>query len=103
MYKWPLTKNKNFEERNIINFFVDSNTVDEFREIYWDDIKIVSRKRSSYFFHSIIIFVDFFENLDKILELKFENFNENTKDKIELIFKELCLESVGEDCKNLDV
>ncbi len=103
MYKWPLTKNKDYEERNIINFFVDSNTVDEFREIYWDDIKIISRKRSSYFFHSIIIFVDLFENGDKILELKFEDFNKNTKSKIELIFKDLCLESVSEDCKNLDI
>jgi hypothetical protein len=46
-----LSKDKEYEERNIINFFVDADTVEEFREIYGDDIKIVSRKRSSYFYN----------------------------------------------------
>lgn len=100
MYKWPLSKDKEYEERNIINFFVDAETVDEFREIYGDDIKIVSRKRSSYYYNWIIIFVDFFENGDKILEMKFEKYDENVKNKIDLIFKELCL---GDVCKILSL
>lgn len=100
MYKWPLSKDKEYEERNLINFFVDAETVDEFREIYWDDIKIVSRKRSSYYYNWIIIFVDFFENGDKVLEMKFEKYDENVKSKIDLIFKELCL---GDVCKILSL
>lgn len=100
MYKWPLSKDKEYEERNIINFFVDAETVDEFREIYGDDIKIVSRKRSSYYYNGIIIFVDFFENGDKVLEMKFEKYDENVKNKIDLIFKELCL---GDVCKILSL
>lgn len=100
MYKWPLTKNKDYEERNIINFFVDAETVDEFREIYWDDVKIVSRKRSSYYYNWIIIFVDFFENGDKVLEMKFEKYDENVNNKIDFIFKELCL---GDICKILSL
>lgn len=100
MYKWPLSKDKEYEERNIINFFVDAETVDEFREIYGDDIKIVSRKRSSYYYNWIIIFVDFFENGDKVLEMKFEKYDENVKNKIDLIFKELCL---GDVCKILSL
>ncbi len=98
MYKWPLAQNKDYEERNIINFFVDAEIVDEFRDIYGDDIKIVSRKRSSYYFNGVLIFVDFFENGDKILEFKFEDYNDNTKNKIDTIFKELCLTDV---CKIL--
>ncbi|NDK08958.1 hypothetical protein EOM39_07015, partial [Candidatus Gracilibacteria bacterium] len=100
MYKGPLSKDKEYEERNIINFFVDAETVDEFREIYGDDIKIVSRKRSSYYYNGIIIFVDFFENGDKVLEMKFEKYDENVKNKIDLIFKELCL---GDVCKILSL
>lgn len=100
MYKWPLSKDKEYEERNIINFFVDADTVEEFREIYGDDIKIVSRKRSSYFYNWILIFVDFFENGDKVLEMKFEKYDENVKNKIDLIFKELCL---GDVCKILSL
>lgn len=103
MYKWPKSKNKDFEERYLINFFVDADTVDEFREIYGDDIKIVSRKRSSYFFHGVLVFVDFFENNDKILELKFEKFDTETKEKINTIFKELCLWDLNDECKNLNV
>jgi uridine kinase len=98
MYKWPLTQNKDYEERNIINFFVDAETVDEFREIYGDNINIVSRKRSSYYFNGVLIFVDFFENGNKILEFKFEYYNDNTKNKIDTIFKELCLTDI---CKIL--
>jgi adenylate cyclase class IV len=100
MYKWPLSKEKDYEERNIISFFVDADTVEEFREIYWDDIIIISRKRSSYFYKGILIFVDLFENWEKKLELKFENYDENTKNKIEILFKELCLWEV---CKILSL
>lgn len=100
VYKWPLSKNKEYEERNIINFFVDWETVDEFREIYGDDIKIVSRKRSSYFYNWILIFVDLFENWNKIMEIKFENYDINTKEKIDKIFKELCLWDI---CKILSI
>ncbi|MDD3302607.1 MAG: uridine kinase [Candidatus Gracilibacteria bacterium] len=101
MYKGPLNKTKDYEERCIINFFVDGDTVDEFREIYGDDIKIVSRKRSTYFYSSVLILVDSFENGEKILELKFENFDKKTKDKISSIFKELCLGEFNEHCKLL--
>lgn len=100
MYKWPLSKDKEYEERNIINFFVDADTVEEFREIYGDDIVIISRKRSSYFYNWILIFVDFFENWDKSMELKFEKYDENTKTKVDNIFKELCL---GDICKILSL
>jgi hypothetical protein len=47
-----------------------------------------------------LIFVDFFENGGKVLEMKFEKYDENVKNKIDLIFKELCL---GDVCKILSL
>ena len=71
IYKSPLSENEEIEERFVLNFLIDGTTLDGMRKIYWNDIFIIRRKRITYFYHWILIFIDIFENWEQVLEFKF--------------------------------
>lgn len=90
IYKWPLSENKDYEERWFVNFFVDGKTLDEMRQIYGNDIDILKRRRSCYIYKWISVFLDEFEDWNKVMEFKFGIFDKNTKHNIEFIVNQIC-------------
>ena len=90
VYKWPLSQNKDYEERFFVNFFVDGKTLNKMREIYGNDIDILRRKWSCYLYKWVTIFLDIFESWDQILEFKFASFDKKTKEIIDLFVNQIC-------------
>ncbi len=91
-YKWPIKKWQKAEFRYSVSFFVDSDVLDAFRKIYWNDMKILSRKRNVYYINSNIFCIDNFENWKDYVEVKFYKYTKKEKKVISDIFKELCLD-----------
>lgn len=92
IYKGPRNKKKKVEERPIINFLIDEDVFEAFRETYWENMNIVSRKRASYFVRGNIFCLDTFENKQNYLEVKFHAFDKNTQAELKEIFDALGLD-----------
>ncbi len=76
-YRWPKSKNSEFEKRYGINFFIDHATLSQFKKIYWKYEQVLIKKRQNYFLWWLIVSLDLFENGDKYLDFRFEEGHQN--------------------------
>lgn len=91
-YKGPLKKWEKAEFRYSVSFFVEADVLEAFRKIYWNDMRILSRKRHVYYINANIFCIDNFENWKDFVEVKFYKYTKKEKKVIWNIFKELCLD-----------
>lgn len=78
-YRWPKVKNKNYEKRYWINFFIDYEILKAFKNIYWDYKQVLTKKRQNYFLDWMIISLDLFENWEKYIDFRFEESEKSNK------------------------
>ena len=71
-YKWPKDKSKPYEHRYTIGFGIDSEVFNEFQRVYWNEEKILSKKRQNFYINWILVSVDTFENEKNFIEFKFK-------------------------------
>ncbi len=71
-YRWPKVKSKSYEKRYWINFFIDFEILEAFKNIYWDFKQVLSKKRQNYFLNWMIISLDLFENWEQYIDFRFE-------------------------------
>ena len=91
-YRWPKVKNTKYEKRYGINFFIDYETLTSFKKIYWDFKQILTKKRQNYFLNWIIISLDLFENWDKYIDFRFEEWKDLDKN-LELFLETLWIDN----------
>ncbi|MCD5380775.1 CYTH domain-containing protein [Candidatus Gracilibacteria bacterium] len=71
-YRGPKAKNKLYEKRYGINFFIDYETLSAFKKIYGSYEQVLIKKRQNYFINGLIVSLDLFENGEKYLDFRFE-------------------------------
>ena len=88
-YRWPKVKNKDYEKRYWINFFIDFEILEAFKNIYWDFKQVLTKKRQNYFLNWMIISLDLFENWEKYIDFRFEEWkkaNSEMKSFLDLLW-----------------
>ncbi len=89
-YRWPKAKNKSYEKRYGINFFIDHDTLSAFKKIYGRYEQVLIKKRQNYFLSGLIISLDLFENGEKYIDFRFEEGEH--KDVIEHVLETLWID-----------
>ena len=89
-YRWPKAKNKEYEKRYWINFFIDHDTLTAFKNIYWRYEQVLTKKRQNYFFNWLIISLDLFENWEKYIDFRFNEWKH--KNIIEEVLERLWID-----------
>lgn len=87
-YRWPKVKSKNYEKRYWINFFIDFEILEAFKNIYWDFKQVLTKKRQNYFLQWMIISLDIFENWEQYIDFRFEesvNAEKKMKDFLKIL------------------
>ncbi len=72
-YKWPDIDEDNFDNRSIINFFIDVDIFNNFEELYWKHQKRLVKNRVTYYLNWVLICVDIFETWERFLDVTFDN------------------------------
>ena len=84
-YRGPKVKSKTYEKRYWINFFIDFEILEAFKNIYWDYKQILTKKRQNYFLKWMIISLDLFENWEKYIDFRFEEWKKADKEIAEFL------------------
>ena len=84
-YRWPKVKNKNYEKRYWINFFIDFEILEAFKNIYWDFKQVLTKKRQNYFLNWMIVSLDLFENWEKYIDFRFEEWKKANNEMEEFL------------------
>ncbi len=74
-YFWPQDNKKSYEDRYTMRFFVDYNTLLNFKELYPTDIVEITKLRRTFFLKWVLICLDQLENWDTYIMFKFEEKN----------------------------
>ena len=72
-YKWPDNDENKFDNRAIINFFVDAEIFNNFQNLYWKHKKRLVKNRVTYYLNWILICVDIFETGERFLDITFDD------------------------------
>lgn len=77
-YYWPVDKDKSYEDRYIMRFFVDYDVVQEFKKLFPENIKEISKLRRTFFISWVLVYLDILENWEQFLVFKFDEKNKRT-------------------------
>jgi len=71
-YKWPITKDQEFEDRAVMRFFIDEEVYQLFKTVYSKRIKELHKFRKNYFLGGVLVSFDVFTNGRKFIDCKYE-------------------------------
>ncbi len=71
-YKWPITKDQEFEDRAVMRFFIDEEVYQLFKTVYSQRIKELHKFRKNYFLGWVLVSFDVFTNGRKFIDCKYE-------------------------------
>jgi len=77
-YFWPKIKEKIYEDRYTMKFFIDYLTLNTFKELFPNNITEIAKVRRNFFISWVLVCLDYFENWDKYLVFKFDEKNKRT-------------------------
>lgn len=74
-YFWPKDKEKGYEDRYSMKFFIDYNTLQSFKELYPNNIIEISKLRRTFYISWVLVCLDELENGDNYILFKFDEKN----------------------------
>lgn len=77
-YFWPIDKEKSYEDRYTMQFFIDYDTLKAFKELYPENIIEISKLRRTFFVSWVLVCLDELETGETYLLFKFDEKNKRT-------------------------
>lgn len=77
-YFWPINKDKSYEDRYTMKFFVDYEVVRDLKKLYPENITEISKLRRTFFVSGVLVSLDELETWEKFLVFKFDEKNKRT-------------------------
>ena len=90
-YKWP-NYEKDISKRYLLSFFIDTEVYDAFCDLEWEETKIFTKERSTYYFYGNLFSVDVFETWEVYLEVRIKDDTEWAREELAKILEKMWLD-----------